>query len=66
MTVSEFKAWLEGFEEAMGGKPPSADQWKSVKAKLARVSDTPKVAYREERPRNWLSAQFADGAVQPR
>lgn len=43
MTVAEFKAWLEGFEEAMGGKPPTAEQWKAIKAKLARVTigDTP-------------------------
>lgn len=38
MTVAEFKAWLEGFEEAMGGKPPTAEQWKTIKAKLSRVA----------------------------
>ncbi|WP_312405273.1 hypothetical protein [Rhizobium sp.] len=54
MTVSEFKAWLEGFEEAMGGNPPSAEQWKSIKAKLAKVNDRPPVAVREPRA-TWMS-----------
>lgn len=57
MSVSEFKAWLEGFEEAMGGNPPSADQWKAIKAKLARVEPL-KVAYRDALPsRAWPSTQ---------
>ena len=38
MTLSEFKAWLEGFEEAMGGNPPSAEQWRTIKEKLKRVT----------------------------
>jgi len=38
VTVAEFRAWLEGFEEAMGGKPPTAEQWKAIKSKLARVT----------------------------
>lgn len=37
MTLSEFKAWLEGFEEAMGDNPPSAEQWRTIKEKLKRV-----------------------------
>lgn len=40
MTLSEFKAWLEGFEEAMGGNPPSADQWRTIKEKLKRVTES--------------------------
>ena len=51
MTLSEFKAWLEGFETAMGGNPPSADQWAAIKAKLAKVAD--KAAYRDVLPRGW-------------
>lgn len=66
MTISEFKAWLDGFEAAMGDNPPNADQWATIKAKLAKVSDAPKVAYREERPRQWFSTQFADGAIDRR
>jgi len=52
VTVSEFKAWLEGFEEAMGGKPPSAEQWAAIKAKLGRVNDAPKLTGKEY-PRAW-------------
>ncbi len=67
MTVSEFKAWLEGFETALGGNPPSAEQWAAIKAKLTKVSDAPKVAYRDALPsRIWPSAQMADGAIDPR
>ena len=40
MTLSEFKAWLEGFEEAMGGNPPSAEQWRTIKDKLKKVTAT--------------------------
>lgn len=56
MTLSEFKAWLEGFEEAMGGKPPSADQWKAIKEKLAKVvilKSEPQKPYLRERPSPW-------------
>ena len=53
MTVSEFKSWLEGFEEAMGGNPPTAEQWKAIKAKLAKVSDAKPLSYREIAPRGW-------------
>ncbi|MNL34378.1 hypothetical protein D3C87_1563490 [compost metagenome] len=57
MTVSEFKAWLEGFEEAMGGNPPSIDQWKAIKAKLAKIDGVlkPPVVYRGAEPvRHWM------------
>lgn len=37
MTLNEFKAWLEGFEAAMNGNPPTADQWSAIKAKLGKV-----------------------------
>lgn len=36
MTLNEFKAWFEGFTEAMDGAP-SADQWAKIKAKLDQV-----------------------------
>lgn len=54
MTLSEFKAWLEGFEEAMGGNPPSSDQWRTIKEKLKRVEIVKPPVFREERPRAWL------------
>lgn len=42
MTFTEFKCWLEGFEEAFPtGYPhdgsPSGEQWKKIKEKLAEV-----------------------------
>lgn len=37
MTISEFKAWLEGFEAAIGDQGPSPEQWAIVKAKLKTV-----------------------------
>jgi hypothetical protein len=66
MSLNEFKAWLEGFEAAMNGNPPSAEQWAAIKAKLAKVEAVKPIAYREERPRQWLAAQFADGVIEPR
>lgn len=38
MNIREFKAWLEGFEEAMEGKPTQA-QWKKIKQKLSEIED---------------------------
>lgn len=36
MTLSEFRAWLDGFSAAMGDAP-TAEQWAAIKAKLADV-----------------------------
>jgi hypothetical protein len=36
MTLAEFKAWLEGYSEAIG-EAPNAEQWKRIQAKLATV-----------------------------
>jgi hypothetical protein len=36
MTLSEFKAWMEGFSVAIGDAP-SAEQWKAILAKLDGV-----------------------------
>lgn len=38
MTISEFKAWLEGFEAALNG-PPTEDQWATIKAKIAQLRE---------------------------
>ena len=40
MTLSEFNAWLEGFEEAINGAPSDA-QWAKIKARLATVKMPP-------------------------
>lgn len=47
MTLNEFRAWLEGFEAAMNGNPPSAEQWATIKAKLAKVELVRPPAYRD-------------------
>ncbi|MFC3206845.1 hypothetical protein [Aquamicrobium soli] len=36
MTIPEFKAWLEGFEAAMGDSP-TKEQWEAIKAKIAQL-----------------------------
>ena len=36
MTLSEFKAWLDGFSEAMG-EAPTPEQWAKIKRKLDDV-----------------------------
>lgn len=55
MSINEFKAWLEGFEAAMFGMPPTADQWEVIKAKLAKVETVKPIAFREPEPvRRWI------------
>jgi len=44
MTIGEYRAWLEGFEEALQGKAPNKAQWKKIKERLWEVSAT--VEYR--------------------
>lgn len=34
MTPAELKSWIQGFDEANGGAPPTAEQWKAIKAKI--------------------------------
>lgn len=36
MTVSEFKAWFEGFTETLEG-PPNQKQWDRIKARVKEV-----------------------------
>ncbi len=36
MTISEFNAWLDGFEEGFGGSPTKA-QWVKIRAKFGEV-----------------------------
>ncbi len=40
MNLSEFKAWFEGFTEDMD-KPPTAKQWKRVKARVEEITSEP-------------------------
>lgn len=36
MTPSEFKAWFEGFTEAMEGRP-NGEQWEKIKKRVAEI-----------------------------
>lgn len=40
MTLSEFKAWFEGFTEDMDGAP-SKKQFERIKEKVAQITGTP-------------------------
>ena len=57
MTLSEFKAWFDGFSEGVGDAP-TPEQWAKIKAKIADLRDKPAVTYREadQFRRAWLEA----------
>ena len=40
MTLSEFKAWFEGFTENMDG-PPSVKQWKRIQKRVGEITSQP-------------------------
>lgn len=40
MTLSEFKAWFEGFTETMDG-PPSLKQWERIQARVKEITGSP-------------------------
>ena len=44
MLVNEFKAWFDGFTEQMT-KPPTATQWKRIKARVKQIDDAPVTEY---------------------
>lgn len=52
MTPSEFKAWFEGFTDAMSG-PPTKAQWAKIKERVDMIDGTPisPVVIREYWPR---------------
>lgn len=37
MTLNEFKAWLEGYEESFQEYGPTTEQWAKIKDKLKEV-----------------------------
>lgn len=37
MTMNEFTAWLEGYEESFTNKMPNKEQWKRIKAKMEDI-----------------------------
>lgn len=55
MTLAEFKAWLEGFTEAMDG-PPNADQWSKIQGKIKSIAGPvvlPKDVFRDAQ--RWIN-----------
>lgn len=50
MTLSEFKAWFEGFTEDMDARP-TEKQWKRIKARVKEIDGT--AITREVYYRNW-------------
>ncbi|MFC5990235.1 hypothetical protein [Limoniibacter endophyticus] len=51
--MDEFKAWLEGFETAMNGNPPTAEQWSRIKEKIQKLSGTTQATSRIPLPNGW-------------
>lgn len=42
MTLSEFKAWFEGFTESIEGKAaPTQKQWAKIKEKVGQINGAP-------------------------
>lgn len=58
MTLSEFKAWFEGYTEALDGSPDEK-QWKRIKAQVAKIDGAPLTQtvfidrYRDYKWPNW-------------
>lgn len=50
MTPSEFKAWSDGFTEAIGDRP-SDKQWQRIKDRVAEIDGTSAVPFYIERYR---------------
>ena len=53
MTLSEFRAWLDGFKEAIGDAP-TTEQWAKVLEKLAQVNDPAPVIVPQIPHSHWM------------
>ncbi len=72
MTLSEFKAWFEGFSEGID-KTPTEKQFTKIKAKVAEITATPTTypvfvdrwvqPYRRYWDSYWSSAGYGDATV---
>jgi hypothetical protein len=62
MTPKEFKAWFEGFTEAMEGMPTEA-QWEKIKLRVGQIDGTP-VTYPVYLDRYW-PRRWVDDYPQP-
>jgi len=66
MTLSEFKAWFEGFTESMDG-PPSLKQWERIQARVKEISGvavTERV-FVDRYPSLWRDNHFYTGSPFP-
>lgn len=61
MTIKEFKAWLDGFSEAVGSSP-NVKQWKKIQERLADVKDEPEVC-RHYHYRDWWPVWYSTPSV---
>jgi hypothetical protein len=65
MTLSEFKAWFEGFTEDMDGAP-NEKQWKRIKARVKDISGvalTERVFVDRYLPRPWHGYPYVSYAT---
>lgn len=64
MTLSEFKAWFDGFTEAIGDRP-SDKQWQRIKDRVAELDGTSAVPFYIERYRPWWVSSATLAQAQP-
>lgn len=48
MTLNEFKAWLEGFEESFEDYGPTVEQYKKIREKLDKVVVLKPIEYKPD------------------
>lgn len=66
MTPDQFKAWFEGFCEAID-VAPTPEQWAKIKAKVAEIREKPLVTMRDtDFRRTWLENDKTFDVVTPR
>ncbi len=64
MTISEFDAWLDGFEAAFDGAP-SAEQWLVIRAKFSEVVRDEEVVWDEGWPQRHPFYTAPDNSLPP-
>lgn len=62
ISVAEFHAWLDGFQEALQDKPPSAKQWAKIQEKLKLIRPDKNTHYVYQ---PWLNQIGWNYSVQP-
>ena len=64
MKQNEFKAWFDGFTEAMGGKVPTKAQWTRIKERVAEIDGHP-VTERIFIDRYWPTYTYIQPYIHP-